>query len=57
MFLELWRAGPERYGELKGLDWSWLSMDGAMTKAPLVGKNRRNPPTAVSRGNQAQPFD
>ena len=42
VFLELWRAGLERYDELKGLDWSWLSMDGAMTKAPLGGgKNRR----------------
>ncbi len=42
VFLELWRVGLERYDELKGLDWSWLSMDGAMTKAPLgVGKNRR----------------
>ena len=41
VFLELWRAGLERYDGLKGLDWSWLSMDGAMTKAPLGGgKNR-----------------
>ena len=30
VFLELWRVGLERYDELKGLDWSWLSMDGAM---------------------------
>ena len=29
VFLELWRVGLERYDELKGLDWSWLSMDGA----------------------------
>ena len=44
VFLELWRVGLERYDELKGLDWSWLSMDGAMTKAPLGGgKNRRQP--------------
>ena len=41
VFLELWRVGLERYDELKGLDWSWVSMDGAMTKAPLGGgKNR-----------------
>ena len=32
VFLALWRVGLERYDELKGLDWSWLSMDGAMTK-------------------------
>ena len=38
--------GLERYDELKGLDWSCLSMDGAMTKAPLgggkTGANRRD---------------
>ena len=28
VFLELWRVGLERYDELKGLDWSWLSLDG-----------------------------
>ena len=44
VFLELWRVGLERYDELKGLDWSWLSMDGAMTKSPLGGgKNRSQP--------------
>ena len=41
IFRELWRTGLERYDELQGLDWSWLSMDGALTKAPLGGgKNR-----------------
>lgn len=44
IFLKLWQAGLERYDELKGLDWSWLSLDGAMTKAPLGGgKNRAQP--------------
>jgi transposase len=44
VFLKLWQDGLERYDELKGLDWSWLSMDGAMTKAPLGGgKNRAQP--------------
>ena len=44
VFLELWRVGLERYDELKGLDWSWLSLDGAMTKSPLGrGKNRSQP--------------
>ena len=41
MFLELWRVGLERYDELKGLDWNWLSMDGAMTKSPLGGEKNR----------------
>ena len=36
--------GLERYDELKGLDWSWLSMDGAITKAPLGGGENRSQP-------------
>ncbi len=41
VFRELWKSGLEVYDELKGLDWSWQSLDGAMTKAPLGGgKNR-----------------
>lgn len=44
VFLKLWQAGLERYDELKGIDWTWLSMDGAMTKAPQGGgKNRAQP--------------
>lgn len=40
---ELWRVLLEEYDELEGLDWSYLSVDGIMTKAPLaaVGKKRR----------------
>ena len=58
VFLELWRVGLERYDELKGLDWSWLSMDGAMTKAPLGGgKNRRQSHRPRQAGRQAQPAD
>jgi transposase len=39
VFLELWRRGLTEYDALKGLDWSWLATDGAMTKAPLGGEN------------------
>ena len=43
-FLRLWEDGLEVYDELKGLNWSWQSLDGAMTKAPLGGgKNRAEP--------------
>lgn len=41
VFLRLWRAGVERYDELQGIEWEWLSMDGAMTKAPLGGEKNR----------------
>jgi putative transposase len=44
VFLDLWQAGVERFDELCGIDWDWLSMDGAMTKAPLSGgKTGPNP--------------
>jgi len=40
VFHRIWRVGLEKYDEWKKLDCSWQSMDGAMTKAPLSGKNR-----------------
>jgi transposase len=39
VFRELWRRGLTEYDTLKGIDWSWLAADGAMTKAPLGGEN------------------
>lgn len=44
IFLSLRHDAVERFDELQGIDWEWLSMDGAMTKAPLGGgKTGRNP--------------
>src|SRR5256886_15464712 len=44
VFLKLWQAGLEQFEETCGIDWQWLSMDGAMTKAPIGGeKTGRNP--------------
>ncbi|MBN8749646.1 MAG: IS5 family transposase [Variovorax sp.] len=44
VFLKLWKAGLRAYDRLKGIDWSWLAMDGCMTKAPLGGgKTGKNP--------------
>ena len=37
VFGKLWQAGVERFDEMVGIEWAWLSMDGAMTKAPLGG--------------------
>jgi transposase len=45
VFLKLWQAGISQFDELKGLDWAWLSMDGAMTKAPLGGEETGPNPT------------
>jgi transposase len=44
VFLKLWQVGVERFDELKGIDWEWVSMDGAMTKAPLGGEKKRPQP-------------
>ena len=41
VFLKLWQAGVQPFEELCGIAWDWLSMDGALTKAPLGGGNNR----------------
>lgn len=41
VFIRLWRAGVDMFDDLRGIDWEWLSMDGAMTKAPLGGEKNR----------------
>lgn len=43
-FQRLWEEGLLEYDEAKGIDWSWLSLDGAMTKAPLGGEKKRAEP-------------
>jgi transposase len=42
IFQKLWAMGLQQYDQLKGIDWSWQSMDGAMTKAPLGGGKKRS---------------
>ena len=56
VFLKLWSMSLKDYDELKGIDWSWQAMDGAMTKAPLGGeKNRPQPHGPGQKGRQTQP--
>jgi transposase len=58
VFGRLWAAGLQEYDELKGIDWSWQSMDGAMTKAPLGGeKNRPQPHGSGQRRRQTKRAD
>jgi transposase len=38
VFRKLWQAGLMEYDELRGIQWDWQSIDGAMTKAPLGGE-------------------
>lgn len=53
VFLEFWKQGLLAYDKRKGIDWSWLSMDGAMTKAPLGGEKNR-PQSHRSRQRRRQ---
>jgi transposase len=55
VFEQFWRQGLLAYDELEGIDWSWLSMDGAMTKAPLAGSKKQAPTrrTGANKGSSA----
>jgi transposase len=54
VFEELWRLALEEYDGLRGIDWKWQSVDGAMTKSPLGGeKNREKPDRSRQVGRQA----
>jgi transposase len=54
VFEELWKFALAEYDELRGIDWKWQTMDGAMTKSPLGGeKNRQKPDRSMQVGRQA----
>jgi len=57
VWIKLWQVLLEEYDELEGLDWSYLSVDGSMTKAPLatVGEKKAAPTRriAASAGSNA----
>ena len=58
VFARLWQAGLLTYDTLKGLEWEWQAMDGAMTKAPLGGeKGRQESDRARQARDQAAPAD
>jgi putative transposase len=58
VFERLWQAGWGTDETLKGLEWEWQAMDGAMTKAPLGGKGHRaHPHRSRHKGDQAQSVD
>src|SRR6478609_3397388 len=41
LFATFWREGLLAYDALRGIDWEWLALDGAMGKAPLGGEKNR----------------
>jgi transposase len=58
VFEKLWVKALGDYEEFVGVDWSFLSMDGAMSKAPLGGeKNRPQPHRPGQAGHQTQSAD
>lgn len=59
VFLAFWRDGLLAYDGLRGVDWSWLALDGAMSKAPVAGseKNRRQADGPRQARRQAKSVD
>lgn len=56
VFEHLWAMALYEYDDLKGLEWRWQSMDGAMTKAPLGGeKYRAQSHRSGQIGHETQP--
>lgn len=54
VFRQLWTWSLLEYDDLKGIQWDWQSMDGAMTKSPLGGeKNREKPHRSRQARHQA----
>jgi transposase len=53
VFRTLWAMALLEYDDLKGIEWRWQSMDGAMTKAPLGGgKHGAEPDRPRQAGHQ-----
>jgi putative transposase len=53
VFYEFWRQGLLAHEALRGIDWKWLAMDGAMGKAPLGGeKTGPNPTDRAKKGTK-----
>jgi transposase len=54
VFAQLWLCGLLACDALQQIDWRWLAMDGAITKAPLGGeKNRPQSDRSGQERNQA----
>jgi putative transposase len=50
VFATFWRLGLLEYDGLKGINWDWLAMDGATTKAPLGGEKTGPGPVDCGKG-------
>ena len=56
VFEAFWRQELLAYDGLRGIDWEWLSCDGAMGKAPLGGEHTGPNPTDRAKKGQSGPF-
>nr|ABO48505.1 hypothetical protein [Edwardsiella tarda] len=52
VFERFWQNGLLACEQLDAIDWSWLSMDGCMTKSPLAG-SKKQARTQQTEGNGA----
>jgi transposase len=52
VFEDLWAEALKCYDDLKGLEWKWQSVDGAMTKSPLAGAPRAEIRRIVANSEQ-----
>jgi len=50
VFSQFWRLGLLAYNTLVSIDWQWMSLDGALTKAPLGGE--KTGPNPTDRGKK-----
>ena len=53
VFAAFWREGLPAYDALRGTDWSWPALDGAMGEAPL-GRGETRPQSDGSRQARGQ---
>lgn len=48
VFERFWQNGLLASEQLDAIDWSWLSIDGCMTKSPLAGSKKQNDSTPAA---------
>ena len=56
VFEEFWKKGLLKYDDAKGINWKWLSLDGAITKSPLGGEKNRQKPHRQKQNRDKKKF-
>ena len=57
VFHQLWHMSLLEYDDLKGIQWDFQSIDGALTKAPLGGEKNRSESHRSSQARQQTSSD